>query len=180
MNIVILGAPGSGKGTQSAFLIDAYELQHLSTGDMLRNEIAQQSELGKAAKKVMDAGQLVSDEIVIGMIAKRLSQQGNLFDGFPRTFAQAQALDKLLAERGESIDYAIALQVPDQEITQRMLARGRADDNEATIRNRLEVFARQTKPLLDYYREQNKLHTIDGTGEPQAISQRIQQTIGRE
>ncbi|UJF25178.1 adenylate kinase [Suttonella sp. R2A3] len=173
MNIIILGAPGSGKGTQSALLIDRYDLQHLSTGDMLRREIAQQTELGKAAKKVMDAGQLVSDEIVIGMIANRLGEQGNLFDGFPRTLAQAEALDKLLNERDEAIDHVISLEVNDEEIISRMLERGRADDNEATIRNRLNVFAEQTQPLIAYYEGQGKLHGVDGTGDIEAISARI-------
>lgn len=177
MNIIILGAPGSGKGTQSARLIADYNLQHLSTGDMLRNEIAQASELGKAAKAIMDAGQLVSDEIVIGMIAKRLGEQGGLFDGFPRTIAQAQALDSLLDARGEQIDYVIELHVETEEIIQRMLARGRADDNEETIRNRLNVFEAQTKPLIDYYREQGKLHSIDGSGDMAAITDRIKQIL---
>ncbi|MBV7434555.1 adenylate kinase [Cardiobacteriaceae bacterium TAE3-ERU3] len=177
MNIIILGAPGSGKGTQSARLIEGYNLQHLATGDMLRSEIAQQSELGKAAKQIMDAGQLVSDDIVIGMIEKRLGEQGGLFDGFPRTIAQAEALDKLLEERGEQIDHVIELQVADEEIVSRMLERGRSDDNEETIRNRLEVFSKQTKPLIEYYQKQGKLHSVDGTGELADITARIKQAI---
>ena len=113
----------------------------------------------------MENGQLVSDEIVIAMIAARLSDKGALFDGFPRTIAQAEALDKLLAGRGSQIDAVIELQVGNEEIVQRMLARGRSDDNEATIRQRLAVFEAQTKPLIDYYQKQGKLRSIDGSGE---------------
>ena len=177
MNIILLGAPGSGKGTQAAFLIEKHGLTHLSTGDMLRAEIAAGSDLGKQAKAIMENGQLVSDEIVIAMIAARLSDKGALFDGFPRTIAQAEALDKLLAGRGSQIDAVIELQVGNEEIVQRMLARGRSDDNEATIRQRLAVFEAQTKPLIDYYQKQGKLRSIDGSGELTAISARIEATL---
>ena len=177
MNIILLGAPGSGKGTQAAFLIEKHGLTHLSTGDMLRAEIAADSDLGKQAKAIMENGQLVSDEIVIAMIAARLSDKGALFDGFPRTIAQAEALDKLLAGRGSQIDTVIELQVGNEEIVQRMLARGRSDDNEATIRQRLAVFEAQTKPLIDYYQKQGKLRSIDGSGELAAISARIEAAL---
>ncbi|RKW17275.1 MAG: adenylate kinase [Cardiobacterium sp.] len=177
MNIILLGAPGSGKGTQAAFLIEKHGLTHLSTGDMLRAEIAAGSDLGKQAKAIMENGQLVSDEIVIAMIAARLSDKGALFDGFPRTIAQAEALDKLLAGRGSQIDAVIELQVGNEEIVQRMLARGRSDDNEATIRQRLAVFEAQTKPLIDYYQKQGKLRSIDGSGELAAISARIEAAL---
>lgn len=177
MNIILLGAPGSGKGTQAAFLIEKHGLTHLSTGDMLRAEIAAGSDLGKQAKAIMENGQLVSDEIVIAMIAARLSDKGALFDGFPRTIAQAEALDKLLAGRGSQIDAVIELQVGNEEIVQRMLARGRSDDNEATIRQRLAVFEVQTKPLIDYYQKQGKLRSIDGSGELAAISARIEAAL---
>ncbi|EHM52327.1 adenylate kinase [Cardiobacterium valvarum] len=177
MNIILLGAPGSGKGTQAAFLIEKHGLTHLSTGDMLRAEIAAGSDLGKQAKAIMESGQLVSDEIVIAMIAARLSDKGALFDGFPRTIAQAEALDKLLAGRGSQIDTVIELQVGNEEIVQRMLARGRSDDNEATIRQRLAVFEAQTKPLTDYYQKQGKLRSIDGSGELAAISARIEAAL---
>ena len=177
MNIILLGAPGSGKGTQAAFLIEKRGLTHLSTGDMLRAEIAAGSDLGKQAKAIMENGQLVSDEIVIAMIAARLSDKGALFDGFPRTIAQAEALDKLLAGRGSQIDAVIELQVGNEEIVQRMLARGRSDDNEATIRQRLAVFEAQTKPLIDYYQKQGKLRSIDGSGELAAISARIEAAL---
>ena len=177
MNIILLGAPGSGKGTQAAFLIEKHGLTHLSTGDMLRAEIAAGSDLGKQAKAIMESGQLVSDEIVIAMIAARLGDKGALFDGFPRTIAQAEALDKLLAGRGSQIDAVIELQVGNEEIVQRMLARGRSDDNEATIRQRLAVFEAQTKPLIDYYQKQGKLRSIDGSGELAAISARIEAAL---
>lgn len=177
MNIILLGAPGSGKGTQAAFLIEKHGLTHLSTGDMLRAEIAAGSDLGKQAKAIMENGQLVSDEIVIAMIAARLSDKGALFDGFPRTIAQAEALDKLLAGRGSQIDAVIELQVGNEEIVQRMLARGRSDDNEATIRQRLAIFEAQTKPLIDYYQKQGKLRSIDGSGELAAISARIEAAL---
>lgn len=177
MNIILLGAPGSGKGTQAAFLIEKHGLTHLSTGDMLRAEIAADSDLGKQAKAIMENGQLVSDEIVIAMIAARLSDKGALFDGFPRTIAQAEALDKLLAGRGSQIDAVIELQVGNEEIVQRMLARGRSDDNEATIRQRLAVFEAQTKPLIDYYQKQGKLRSIDGSGELAAIRARIEAAL---
>ena len=171
MNIILLGAPGSGKGTQAAFLIEQHGLTHLSTGDMLRAEIAADSDLGRQAKSIMESGALVSDDIVIAMIAARLSEKGALFDGFPRTIAQAEALDKLLAGR------VIELQVDNEEIVKRMLARGRSDDNEETIRNRLAVFEAQTKPLIAYYAAQDKLRSIDGSGELDAIRARIEAAL---
>ena len=166
MNIILLGAPGSGKGTQAAFLIEQHGLTHLSTGD-----------LGRQAKSIMESGALVSDDIVIAMIAARLSEKGALFDGFPRTIAQAEALDKLLAGRGSQIDRVIELQVDNEEIVKRMLARGRSDDNEETIRNRLAVFEAQTKPLIAYYEAQGKLRSIDGSGELDAIRARIEAAL---
>lgn len=177
MNIILLGAPGSGKGTQSANLTKNHQLKHLSTGDMLRAEIAADSELGRKAKVIMASGELVSDDIIIAMIESRLDEQGALFDGFPRTIAQSQALDRLLANKNSQIDYVIALDVDQEEIIQRMLARGRADDNEATIRNRLAVYNKQTKPLIDYYRSQGKLHHIDGNGDIDQITARIEAVL---
>lgn len=178
MNIILLGAPGAGKGTQSQFLVERFALTHLSTGDMLRAEIAEGTPLGLQAKEVMDAGELVSDAIVIAMIEARLNDKGALFDGFPRTIAQAEALDELLFINGQAIDYAIYLEVDSEEIVKRMLARGRADDNEATILNRLKVFEAQTKPLLDYYEKQNKLHRVQGLGSIEEIQQRILAVLG--
>lgn len=177
MNIIILGAPGAGKGTQSQFLIDLFKLKHLSTGDMLRAEIEAATELGMQAKSIMDTGELVSDSIVIRMIKERLTREGILFDGFPRTLNQAQELDKLMIANNMEIDKVILLEVDNEEIIQRMLARGRADDNETTIRNRLQVYNQQTAPLIDYYEKQNKLARIDGMGEVDTISKRIEQAM---
>lgn len=179
MHVIILGAPGAGKGTQSAEIVKQFDLQHLSTGDMLRAEIAAGSELGIAAKTVMDKGELVSDDIILGMVAEQIknSEKGMLFDGFPRTSVQAEGLDKLLQSLGSEIKQAILLEVDNEEIVQRMLARGREDDNEETIRNRLEVFDNQTAPLIDYYRQQDKLVSVLGSGTVEDIFARIQQAL---
>ncbi len=179
MHVIILGAPGSGKGTQSAEIIRAFALKHLSTGDMLRAEIAAGSELGKAAKTVMDKGELVSDDIILGMVAEQVknSDNGMLFDGFPRTIAQAEGLDKLLETLGENISHVIQLEVDNEEIVTRMLARGREDDNEVTIRNRLAVFDSQTAPLIEYYRQQHKLSTVVGIGSVAEIFARIKTVL---
>ncbi len=177
MNIILLGAPGSGKGTQSARLVKQHDLRHLATGDMLRAEIRAGSELGKQAQTVMAAGKLVCDHIVIAMIAKRLGDRGALFDGFPRTLTQARALEELLADKGKRTDHAFLLEVDKQEIVKRMLARGRADDKEETIRSRLNVFERQTQPLIEYYEKRGKLSRIDGSGEVQEITARIESVI---
>lgn len=179
MHVIILGAPGSGKGTQSAEIIKQFALQHLSTGDMLRAEISQGTELGLAAKAVMDKGELVSDDIILGMVAEQVknSDKGMLFDGFPRTIAQAEGLDKLLSELGGNITHVVQLDVDNEEIVTRMLARGREDDNEETIRNRLSVFDNQTAPLIDYYRDQNKLSTVLGSGSVEDIFARIQKIL---
>ncbi|MDO4435951.1 MAG: adenylate kinase [Cardiobacteriaceae bacterium] len=178
MNIIFLGAPGSGKGTQSALLVEKHHLTHLSTGDMLRAEIAKGSDLGQKAKAVMDKGELVSDDIVIAMIAEHLENvQGVLFDGFPRTLSQAKALDDLLAAKGLPITHVIELKVDSEEIISRLLSRGRADDNEETIRNRLQVFENQTKPLVDYYTTQGKLHSVVGVGSVDEIHAQIERHL---
>lgn len=179
MHVIILGAPGSGKGTQSAEIVQQFSLKHLSTGDMLRAEIAAGSELGTAAKTVMDKGELVGDDIILGMVAEQVkaTDKGMLFDGFPRTIAQAEGLDKLLTELGGKISHVIQLDVDNEEIVERMLARGREDDNEATIRNRLQVFASQTAPLIEYYRGQNKLSTVLGSGSVEDIFTRITKVL---
>lgn len=179
MHVIILGAPGAGKGTQSAEIIKQFSLKHLSTGDMLRAEIADGTELGIAAKTVMDKGELVSDDIILGMVATQVkgSDKGMLFDGFPRTIAQAEGLDKLLKELGGEINHVVLLEVNNEEIVQRMLARGREDDNEETIRNRLAVFDSQTAPLIDYYRGQNKLSAVQGSGSVEEIFARIEKVL---
>lgn len=185
LNIVLFGPPGSGKGTQSERLIAAHKLVHLSTGDLLRSEIANKSELGIRAKSIMDKGELVSDEIVIGMIRNKintnLNSNGFIFDGFPRTVAQAGALDKVLAESGNSISLMVTLEVPNEEVIQRLLKRGeqtgRADDNIATIENRLNVYLCQTAPVMEFYEKQGKYKPVNGLGSIEEIFNRIEEKI---
>lgn len=174
LNIVIFGAPGSGKGTQSDKLIDHYHLFHISTGDVLRDNIRRGTELGKTAKGYIDQGQLVPDELIIDILAQVLDEnkdkasEGVIFDGFPRTIPQAEALEQLLADRGTQIDAVVGLEVPEDELIQRILLRGkmsgRADDNEETARKRLEVYHNQTSPLKAYYEERGKYRAINGLG----------------
>ena len=186
LNLVLFGPPGAGKGTQSAFLIDQYQLIHLSTGDLLRSEIAARTELGLRAKTLMDAGQLVPDEVVIGMIRSKLESNGSakgfIFDGFPRTEPQAKALDALLAEFGSSISAMLALEVPEEELIKRLLLRGkdsgRADDqNETVIRNRIDVYNNQTAVLKHYYDAQGKFRAIQGVGSKEDITARLADAI---
>ncbi|MCW3112155.1 MAG: adenylate kinase [Segetibacter sp.] len=172
-NIILFGPPGSGKGTQSERLISKYGLKHLSTGDILRNEIASQTPLGLEAKNFMDKGQLVPDEVVIGMISSALDNnpkaQGFLFDGFPRTEAQSEALDKLLKLKQTEIGVVLALEVSEEELVKRLLNRGltsgRSDDNnEAVIRARIIEYHKKTSAVADYYRKFNKVINIPGEG----------------
>jgi adenylate kinase len=186
LNIVLFGPPGAGKGTQSQLLINRYGLVHLSTGDLLRTEIARGTELGVKAKEIMDKGILVSDDIVIGMIENKLdansSAAGFIFDGFPRTKAQAEALDDLLQKKGTAISCMIALEVPEKELITRLLDRGkesgRADDqDEATIRKRIEEYNNKTLPLKEYYSEQGKFHSIEGVGTINDIFKNMQERL---
>lgn len=174
LNIVLFGPPGAGKGTQSEKLIDEYQLVHLSTGDILRAEVAAGTELGLEAKKLMDEGILVPDEIVIEMISAKLDQnkhaKGFIFDGFPRTANQAKALDKLLAEKNTSITKMISLKVTDEELIERLLLRGKEsgrpdDQDEDIILNRIQEYNEKTAPLEDYYAAQGKFEAIDGIGD---------------
>jgi adenylate kinase len=178
LNLVLFGPPGAGKGTQSEKLIDKYGLVHLSTGDILRSEIARGTKLGMEAKQIMDRGNLVSDEIVIGMIESKLDANPNangfIFDGFPRTQAQAIALDDLLQKKGTAISGMLALEVDNEELIKRLLIRGkesgRADDqNEEIIRNRVNEYNNKTLPLKQYYSEQAKFHSINGIGSIDSI-----------
>ena len=172
-NIILFGPPGSGKGTQSDKLIEKYGLIHLSTGNLLRAEISNQTPLGVEAKNFIDKGQLVPDEVVIGMIDNELEKNatanGFLFDGFPRTQKQAEALDNLLALRNEQIDTLIALEVSEEELVNRLLERGktsgRSDDaDENIIRNRYKVYLNETSAVADYYKENEKFVSVKGEG----------------
>ncbi|AQG81187.1 adenylate kinase [Spirosoma montaniterrae] len=182
LNLVLFGPPGAGKGTQSEKLIQKYNLVHLSTGDLLRSQIAAGTELGIRAKQLMDQGLLVPDEVVIGMIEHKLQENqsaaGFIFDGFPRTVPQAEALDQLLAQHGTDITTMIALVVEDEELIRRLLKRGetsgRADDrDETTARRRVSVYNSETMPVANYYSEQGKYKSIDGIGEIEAIFETI-------
>lgn len=173
VNIILFGPPGSGKGTQSANLIKKYGLIHLSTGDLLRSEIGDQTPLGLEAKKFMDAGQLVPDEVVIGMISSKLDAnpdaRGFIFDGFPRTTAQAEALDKLLTLKKTSISAVLSLEVPEDELIKRLLNRGltsgRSDDaNEEIVKARIVEYHNKTAPVADHYAKYGKFKKIKGNG----------------
>lgn len=169
-NLILFGPPGSGKGTQSAKLIEQYGLVHLSTGDILRSEVKAGTALGLEAKKLMDQGNLVPDEVVIGMIESKLDEHagagGFIFDGFPRTVEQAEALDALLLRKGTTIHSMLALEVPQAELMRRLLERGRiegrVDDNEHTILHRISEYRHKTKPVASYYDAQQKLRSIAG------------------
>lgn len=173
LNIVLFGPPGSGKGTQATNIINKYQLTHLSTGDMLRAEIAAQTILGLEAKQLMDKGELVPDAVVIGMIENKLATNKNakgfVFDGFPRTVAQAEALDSLLNKYNAPIKTVLSLKVSEEELTRRILERGKTsgrsdDQNEEIVRNRVVEYRKKTAPLADFYANQNKLVEITGEG----------------
>ena len=185
-NIVIFGAPGSGKGTQSDKIIEEFGVAHISTGDVLRAEIKTGTELGKTASGYINEGKLVPDSLIIDMLAATLDSKGKdipgvIFDGFPRTIAQAEALDKMLEERGEKVNVVIGLEVDDAELIKRIIARGqtsgRADDNEETAKKRLATYYSQTLPLKDFYIKQNKYARIDGVGSIDVIYGEISKAI---
>ncbi|MBL8260099.1 MAG: adenylate kinase [Candidatus Competibacteraceae bacterium] len=185
MRIVLLGAPGSGKGTQTDSIIERYGVSTVATGDLLRAEVAAGTDLGQRAKPYMDAGNLVPFDIVLGMIenaVRKLAQsnpKGFMMDGFPRDLPQAEALDKLLDKLGQPLDAVLFIDVDYEEIVKRLLGRGRADDNEDTIRNRLRVFEEKTAPLIDFYTKKGLLHTIKGTGTVEDIGQRIRAALDK-
>ena len=181
LNIVLFGPPGSGKGTQAEKLIEKYNLIHISTGDLLRSEVAAQTELGVKAKAIMDRGELVSDDIVIGMIQNKLKEHkgvpGFIFDGFPRTVEQARELRNVLETNDTKVSMVISLQVERDELMKRLLKRGeesgRSDDNEETISNRIDVYQRQTVPVTYYYDKTNIHHPVEGIGKIDEIFKRI-------
>ncbi len=188
-NLILFGPPGSGKGTQSEKIIEKYGLKHLSTGDILRSEIARQTPLGMEAKKLMDKGQLVPDEVVIGMISSSIEAntqaRGFLFDGFPRTVAQAEALDKLLKLKGTQINAMISLLVTEEELMKRLLNRGltsgRSDDtNEEVIKNRIAEYKSKTAVVADYYKKFDKFFEVKGEGSIDEIFNAICKEIEKE
>lgn len=184
-NLVIFGAPGSGKGTQSDLLVAKYGFRHISTGDVLRAEIKQSTELGRTAQQFIDKGQLIPDELMIEILASVYDSlcpcEGVIFDGFPRTIPQAEALKKMLAQRGTEVSAVLQLEVPEEMLTERLLNRGktsgRADDNAETIRKRLEVYHSQTAPLAAWYAAEGELHAIKGYGALEEINSALCEVI---
>lgn len=213
MNIILLGPPGAGKGTQAKMLVDRYAIPQISTGEILRDNLKLETALGLEAKKYMDQGALVPDEVVIGIVANRIAEpdcaKGYMLDGFPRTVAQAQALDKILAELKSGIDHVISIEVPEGDLMARLTGRRtckncgagyhvvfdppategvcgkcggqlyqRDDDNETTVKQRLEVYNGQTQPLIDYYKDKGLLRPVDGQGKIPEIFDRIVEVLG--
>ena len=185
MRLILLGAPGSGKGTQAARLKDHLQVPHISTGDLLRAEVAAGSELGLAAKDVMARGELVSDDILLGMLKSRISredcQNGFILDGYPRNVAQANALTELLASIKQPLEAAVQLEVPNELLVERIAGRakaeGRADDSPESVRHRLKVYDEQTAPVVDFYRNTGNLSVVDGVGELDEVFTRIIEAI---
>ena len=186
-NIVLFGKPGAGKGTQASVLKEKFELVHISTGDVFRYNISNQTELGTLAKSYMDKGELVPDSVTINMLADEVDRsiaeaKGYIFDGFPRTTAQAEALDTLLSEKGMQVDATIALEADEDELTARLLERGKTsgrtdDTDEVKIRTRFAEYNAKTSPLIEFYNKQNKLHSVNGIGEIDQITERIASII---
>lgn len=186
INLILFGPPGSGKGTQAVKLVEKYNLVHISTGDLFRYEMKNDTPLGMEAKAYMAKGELVPDQVTVGMLKNKMNMhpdaRGFILDGFPRTIPQASALDELLKEKGDEVTALIALQVEDQEIVKRIKSRGetsgRADDkDEAIIQNRIDVYKEETSPVFSYYNEQGKSSSVEGTGSIEDIFDRLCQTI---
>lgn len=191
INVILLGPPGAGKGTQAKKLEEKYGLKQLSTGDMLRAEVKAGTELGQKAKAIMDLGNLVPDDIIIGMIASRIEQpdcrNGVIFDGFPRTIPQAEALDKMLADKARPLPAVIELKVDEEAMVNRLHTRiaeakasgqpVRSDDNEEILRGRLEVYRRDTAPIIPYYKNKGMLHTVDGMAPMDSVEAAISQIL---
>jgi adenylate kinase len=189
MNVVIFGAPGSGKGTQSEKLIERYGLHHISTGEVLRDHIARKTPIGQIAKTYINQGQLIPDSLMIKILEEIIdnepkAKQGVIFDGFPRTIPQAEALNSFLSKRGQEINHVVGLEVPEEDLVERMLKRGaqtgRADDNLETIQNRLKVYHESTTPLRDFYIKEGKYRQINGSGSVEDIFANIAAALDRE
>lgn len=183
LRMVILGRQGSGKGTQSLRICETYGCVHVSTGDMLRSAVAQGTALGRQASQIMEDGGLVSDEIINGIVAQRLSDRdicdrGVLLDGFPRTVEQANALERILADLGQTLTVALNLDVPTEIVTERMLDRRRTDDTPEAIRRRLDLYNTETAPLLDWFSSRGLLRTVDGVGTVDEVFARIAAAVG--
>ena len=187
MNVVIFGAPGSGKGTQSEKLIEKYGLHHISTGEVLRDHIARKTPIGQIAKTYINQGQLIPDSLMIRILEEIIdnepkAKEGVILDGFPRTIPQAEALNRFMARRGDEIHHVIGLEVPEEELVDRMIKRGqqpgRADDNLETIKNRLQVYHESTTPLRDFYISEGKYRQINGHGSVDEIFESIAEAIG--
>lgn len=188
INLILFGPPGSGKGTQAAKLVEQFELLHISTGDLFRYEMSNDTPLGLEAKSYIQKGELVPDSVTIGMLKNKVNANpdvnGYIFDGFPRTIAQAEALDEFLKEKAQSISQLLMLDVDDEEIVTRILERGktsgRPDDNdESIIRNRIEVYRKETSPVFDFYAKQDKAKKISGIGTIEQITERLTSEIGQ-
>ena len=181
MRIVFIGPPGAGKGTQAERLTDTFGIAHLSTGDMLRAARDAQTDVGRQAEEYMSAGQLVPDDVILAIIREQLAQpdckKGYLLDGFPRTIAQAEALDQMLAGQGTPLDVVLELQVPEEELFERLAGRGRADDKPEVIRQRLVAYRQQTEPLLEHYGKSGLLKSIDGVGTVDEIFDRAKAVL---
>lgn len=182
--LLLMGPPGAGKGTQAAALAAAEGLRKVSTGDMLRTHVAEGSELGRKAASIMDAGELVPDDLIVAMVraeVEAMDEVRMLLDGFPRTPGQAEALDALLAEFGAEMTAVVLLEVPEDELVRRLLGRaeeeGRTDDNEATIRKRMEVYRASTRPLLDFYEDRDLLRRVDGVGGVDDVTVRVREVL---
>lgn len=180
MNLILLGAPGAGKGTQALVVSQKYKLFHVSTGDLFRAALAEGKELGQQAKAYMDRGELVPDDIVLKIVVQNLPKdKGYLFDGFPRNVSQAKILDQLFKTQGKKIDAVINIHVDEPSLVKRLLGRGRSDDNSETILNRLMVYTEQTSPLINYYNAQKLLFKIDGNQAVQDVTSQIDDAIAR-
>lgn len=181
--LIFLGPPGAGKGTQAAVVAKTVDIAHISTGELLRAAVTAQSDLGKQAQDYMSRGDLVPDELVLGLVKERLAesdaQSGWILDGFPRNVVQAQALDALLQDIHQTADGAVNFEVPDEALVQRLLQRGRADDAEEVVRHRLKVYREKTAPLIAYYQARNELISIDGYAPVESVTASLQQVLQR-